>query len=891
MRIVKTVLIYTTIIAVSLLSILVVFGFIFQDKVINSVSNEINQSLNSEIKVDALDFSFLTHFPKASVSLNHITGFESSNYAAVGDTLFHFEELALSFSILDIIQGKYILNSISVTDGYVNLEIDQAGQENYLFIKSDSSDTANFFLNLEEVILKNCEVKFRDFRTENQYAFDFPFLEANGTFSSTQITTALFGQTKVNKLVLENTPYLTNESGQIDIGVKFDLEKGIFQVSRGFINLRNKYQFEVVGHSSSSKYDYTFTAEKLDLDQAEPLIPRKHITFIDGYLLNGRADLSVNIKKGSKDKHPQINGGFNITNGSFNMKKSELKVGINVLKGRFDLGKLASSSSTQIWVDQFDIRTKEGEAKGTFSLSNLNKPWYKLKSKGKVDLIPFSEFLDLKNGFSMSGAADFDFQISGVIHDLDSLTEADIKSMKGEATIHLLKAGFVIPNVPSIDSVSSTVRLSQEMVVLEKFNGIIAGSKTKGTVKAENWIKYIINSESTLRLFAQLHTHSIETNDWLMGAKEDSEKEFSFPDFITLQGHLEAESLHHTNTYITNLSADIKYVPRTLTLTKTRFNSFSGDLGVNLVMRQNKSSFSYDVNLQTKNVNLQKMLEAYSNFGQTAVTDTHIRGVLNCGLDISFESNNDFEINNSSIIAAGDFMILNGEMIENKLLYQIPSEIESNTVIGLFINLEAFEKKLHHIKFDTISNHLTIENGRVVIPKMHISSSALQIDIAGVHSFSNEMDYYLSFNLNEVLTKKRKNNNEYGYIQDDKLGNRMMFLHMYTKNGEVQVDLDKDGARKYRETKQNEEVDKAKTVLKNEFGLFKNDTSIVVTEEELKFEYEIDLGEFADDSISSSGNDSTKAKADSTILGKNSKKKKSKKDSEDVDDWDFDDDY
>ena len=80
MRIIKKLLLYTTIIGAALLSILVVFGFLYQDKIVSSVKTEINKHLNAEIKVDNIELSFITHFPLASVSLKNVTGYESKNF-------------------------------------------------------------------------------------------------------------------------------------------------------------------------------------------------------------------------------------------------------------------------------------------------------------------------------------------------------------------------------------------------------------------------------------------------------------------------------------------------------------------------------------------------------------------------------------------------------------------------------------------------------------------------------------------------------------------------------------------------------------------------------------------------------------------------------------------
>ena len=890
MRILKKVLLYTTIIAVSVLAILVVFGFIFQARIVKQVITEVNKTLNSEIKVQELEFSLISNFPYASVIFNDVTGFESKEFSNTPDSLFHFQTLSLAFNVLDVIQDKFILESISVSNGFVNLEIDKHGVENFMIVKSDTTSSDNVFLSLKEVIFTDCTIAFRDFRNQDAYNFYFPNLVANGTFSSTEITTSLYGETKVNKLILDNTPYLSNEYGKVDVGIEIDLENDIFQISRGFVTLRDKYDFDVKGKSHLGKYKYTFKASKLDLRQAETLIPKKHTDFINTFEINGIANLEIVLAKEKNAENPTIKGDFDLWSGDFINKNSRESVKIPKAIGRFDMGKLATPKTTQIWVEKFELETREGNVTGKLAISNLKHPWFKLEAQGKNDLFELSKLFDFGDEFEMSGIAKFDINLTGVIREIDSVTANDLKGFKGNAKIELGNVNLQVKNVPSITNVNTSIILNQDILVLENFEGMVAGSKTKGIVQAKNWLFYVIDHSKRLEITTDLTTDKIETQKWISNSGEEK-GEFSFPDNIIVNGHLKAAEVFHNETYLQDFNANISYNPYQLKLKNTRFTAFNGLFYADLTMSQSESIIGYKIDFSTQNVDVQNFLETYNSFGQTAVTGKHLRGDLDCNFKLSFSSDRKFEIDNSSILLNGGFVILNGEMIENKLLIQIPSQIESHKIIALFVNLDAFEERLHHIKFDTISNQLSIKNSVLTIPQMHISSSAINIEVSGTHSFSNELDYYLSFNLKEVLASKKKLNSEYGYITDDGLGNRMMFLHLYTKRGEVKVDLDKEGSKKYRHSKSLEDKNETKSILKEEFGFFKNDSTVQEIEPKIEFDYEIDLGEFEDDSTSAdTKTDSLGLAKDSTNIKKKKKKKTKKEEEEEFEEFDFEDD-
>ncbi len=53
------------------------------------------------------------------------------------------------------------------------------------------------------------------------------------------------------------------------------------------------------------------------------------------------------------------------------------------------------------------------------------------------------------------------------------------------------------------------------------------------------------------------------------------------------------------------------------------------------------------------------------------------------------------------------------------------------------------DKNLNKVLFDTLNNHIDIENGVVTIPKMTINSSLGHMEISGKQDMNGEMEYYL----------------------------------------------------------------------------------------------------------------------------------------------------
>ena len=167
-------------------------------------------------------------------------------------------------------------------------------------------------------------------------------------------------------------------------------------------------------------------------------------------------------------------------------------------------------------------------------------------------------------------------------------------------------------------------------------------------------------------------------------------------------------------------------------------------------------------------------------------------------------------------------------------------------------NLQLLEKRLNEISFSTLKNEITIKNEQVIVPRMNIASSALNMNVSGTHDFSNEVDYRFDFKFRDLLTNDR--DSEFGEIIDDGTGFRM-FLKMtgniYDPDLEWDREQQKQSAKEYRQ----EEKKQIKEMLKSEFGAFKNDTTVKeykeeeVPKEEIKIDWNPTTGETEEEVI------------------------------------------
>jgi hypothetical protein len=118
---------------------------------------------------------------------------------------------------------------------------------------------------------------------------------------------------------------------------------------------------------------------------------------------------------------------------------------------------------------------------------------------------------------------------------------------------------------------------------------------------------------------------------------------------------------------------------------------------------------------------------------------------------------------------------------------------------------------------------------------MYVKSSAADLTINGKHDFDNKYEYHVKMLLSDILSKKEKKNrskqSEFGIIEDDGLGRTSLLLKIESKGEDVKVGYDIKAAGNEIKKDIKTERQTLKTILNEEYGMFKRDTTLQKKEE------------------------------------------------------------
>jgi hypothetical protein len=375
-----------------------------------------------------------------------------------------------------------------------------------------------------------------------------------------------------------------------------------------------------------------------------------------------------------------------------------------------------------------------------------------------------------------------------------------------------------------------------------------------------------LNSRKPLATEVEIESNYLKVEDLGTTTKKEKvsgERFFVLPNDILGSINLTVGTLQYENHRFENILGKLNIQNHRLHFPQISLvNAEALISGALVIEEKTPELFTITTQVATKNLKFKPMFKEWDNFEQKVITSNNISGRAEA--DLYFFAPFDLRsgIILKSIESRLNLKVFDGHLKNVSSFKDITESLKTNSgklVLGKK-NIDLLEEKLKDISFQTLENSIIIKNGIVNIPKMRIGSSALDMDVSGVHSFDNAIDYSFVFRLRDLI--KSEKDAEFGEVIDDGTGIKI-FMRMHGTLDKPIIEWDKN-ARKEQAKENREEAKKdAKSILKSEFGLFKNDTTVkeFVPEQAPKEELKIHFGPSTKEEF----NDVKKQKKDSKL--------------------------
>jgi hypothetical protein len=178
----------------------------------------------------------------------------------------------------------------------------------------------------------------------------------------------------------------------------------------------------------------------------------------------------------------------------------------------------------------------------------------------------------------------------------------------------------------------------------------------------------------------------------------------------------------------------------------------------------NPKEIYFSPDLVLENVDLDKLMFKFENFGQDHLISENLHGKISCGISGKVRMHADMVpiLDKSELLM--DVEIINGAIENYKPLEYIADYFK--------------DKNLSKVRFDTLRNEFEFKNSKLNIPRMTINSSLGFLELWGEQDLNMNMDYYFKIPL--------------------KLVSKAAFQKLFKRKME-EVDLDKEDAIQYQD--------------------------------------------------------------------------------------------
>lgn len=388
----------------SILLLMFLLPLLFPGTIAEQVKAFANKKLDGELSFKESNLSFFRHFPSLTVSLDDFALKGSSPYK--NDTLVAAKEIGFGINLKTLIfDGAVNIDEIFVSDGLINVKVNEKGQANYnVYISDDkevSKDTTGTSVRLEKIDIQNVRLNYTDISAKiNIAAKGFNYV---GKGNLDKSIFDLYTEAKIDSLdfTFDGETYLKNKTVDADLITRINTNSLAFVFEQNDLKI-NKLPISFIGKMNFLKdgYDINLKIESNDsrLNDVFTALPPQYVTWLEKTKVKGRTDLSLTFKgnyNASLNRKPDLAFGMNIREGSISYSGSPFETSNISLKFYTKLPSL-DTEKLEVKLDTLHFNVGDDYFSAKINSTGLSNISLSADLKSKLDLAKLSRSIGIK---------------------------------------------------------------------------------------------------------------------------------------------------------------------------------------------------------------------------------------------------------------------------------------------------------------------------------------------------------------------------------------------------------------------------------------------------------------------------------------------------------------
>jgi AsmA protein len=422
-RIVKKFFKITGITIGSLLLILFLLPYILPNTISDKIKKLVNRSIDGQVNFSKARLSFFNHFPALTLTLHDFTMTGANIYKS--DTVLSAGEVAFGIDIPALIGGDIHINKFFISDGKINVFVNEKGDANYNVFKSSaakpdtssSSPDTTTALKIEKIVIERTDLVYNDLSSSiliNAKGFNF---SGNGDLSKAIFDLRSHLAIDSFDFYYDKEPYVLKKKIVADLLTSVNTNSLALKFQENSLHI-NKLPLEFTGTfdflSKGYDMDFKLKSEDAPLRSVFTILPASYKGWLKKTKLKGRADMTASFSGkyiANTDTMPNLDFDLHVRDGSIEYENAQAPLSNLYLDFNSRLPRL-NMDSLVVNIDSVFFNVEKDYLASAIHIKGYTAPYVNVRMHSALDLEKLDKAVGMET-VDLKGKLDLQFNADG----------------------------------------------------------------------------------------------------------------------------------------------------------------------------------------------------------------------------------------------------------------------------------------------------------------------------------------------------------------------------------------------------------------------------------------------------------------------------------------------
>ncbi|MBX2906992.1 MAG: hypothetical protein KF744_13190 [Taibaiella sp.] len=719
---------------------LVVFIFTHKDQVVSAVEEQLREHINGELRIMHPEVRVAASFPGVAISLHRVE-IRDSLWSQHHRTLLKADHFFILLNPLPLITGKVRIGEVEMRAGQVCLYTDTTGYSNMSAFRRNKKGGKGKTPEIDNVLLTDMRIIIVHQAKNKDFNFEVKHLAAKRKHvkDGWKATVALSADIHSMAFNTEKGSFLEGKHLEAKLKCTYDKKEDAItlplqelRINKESIDTRGKFSFR---EGEPARFELYFGSKGIRYKEALSLITKGISRKIPEFDFADRVAVQATlIGHAAYLDTPHVHVSWQVRDNTFTTPAGT--VTHCSFLGSYDNERVHGAGHKDPNA-LITVRGLKGIWEGidvtvdTLSIADLINPVLEGRLTARADMAKLNKVAGESAFLFKAGSLQTDIAFKGSLEGLDTAKPYIMGMLRIDNAALVYK-----PRGVTLTNTNARIRFAGDDVIADTLT-LSCGTSSMGLHGTfKNFLHLYFTSPEKIVMNWDVKSRSIDLTELLpllkapeyKVRKERGNHVSMIPQQLgailannEISLNVSVDKLMYQDFAATDISCRLALDSAGFRLTDAKLNHANGIISANARVRQEKVRNRYEVDAKVQHVSVKQFFKAFHDFGQGAVTHDEIGGILDADVHATGYLDSDGKPVKRSVTGEATVSLKEGSLVA----------FAPMKVIGTLLFRR---RQMDSIAFREISDRLTIKEGRIFVPPLHIESSAINLMVKGVYA-------------------------------------------------------------------------------------------------------------------------------------------------------------